>query len=148
MTGAAFALLERLHGHLAVLGLAVLVHPLLTLRGRAGLSRRTLLSADLAALLLLLPYVSGWLLYPSYRARVKPGLLRQDLSLALRFETKEHLAFMTLALALGGVLALHAAGRSPEGRAAAWWLLLLALGCGLCTAGLGLLVSAGASPAW
>lgn len=148
MTGATYALLERLHGHLAVLGLAVLVHPLLTLRGRAGLSPRTLLTADIAAALLLLPYVSGWLLYPTYRQQVKPDLLRQDLPLAMRFETKEHLAVMTVALALGAAVALHAAGRTPEGRTAAWWMLLLSLGCGLSTAALGLWVSAGASPAW
>lgn len=148
MTGATYALLERLHDHLALLGLAVLIHPLLTLRARAGLSRRTLLTADLGALLLLLPYVGGWLLYPTYRARVKPGLLRQDLPLALRFETKEHLAVMTVALALGAAVALHAAGRTPQGRTAAWWMLLLAAGCGLATAALGLWVSAGATPAW
>jgi len=148
VTGALFSLLERLHGHLAVLGLAVLVHPLLSLRLRPGLSPRTRLSAELAALLLGLSYAAGWLLYPSYRQQVKPPLRLHAMDLLLRFETKEHLALMTLALALGGAVVLRAAGASPEGRRAAWWLLAAALVCGLCTGGLGMLVAAGGAPAF
>lgn len=148
MSPQTYALLERLHGHLALLGLALLVHPLVTLRRRPGLSRRTLLSADLAALLLLLPYVGGWLLYPTYRGQVKPDLVRDSLPLARIFESKEHLALMALSLVLGGVAVLHAAGRQPEGRTAAWWLLAAGLLCGGITAGLGVAVAAGAAPGW
>lgn len=148
MSGELYALLARLHGHLAVLGLVLLVHPLVTLRRRPGLSSRTRLTAELAALLVALPALGGWLLYPTYRARVKPGLIAEQLPLARLFESKEHLALMCAALAVGGALTLRLGGRRPEGRTAAWWLLAGSLLCGLLTAGLGTWVASGAAPAW
>lgn len=143
-----YALAERLHGHVAVLGLAVLVHPLLSLRRRASVSQGTLLSATLAAALVLIPTLSGWLLYPSYRRGVKPDLVHHHIALARYFESKEHLAFFTVALVSSGVLVLWTAGRSSSGRRAAWWLLAAGLLCGLLTGGLGLWVASGAAPAW
>ncbi len=137
----AFAVLERVHGHLAVLGLAVLVHPILTLR-RRGLSPRTRLTADLAALLLGLPYLLGLFIYPTYRSGIKPGLVDQQLAAAHAFETKEHLAVACIALVVGGAAMLRLAGGLPQGRRAAWWLLLGGLVCGLCTAVLGVWVAA------
>ena len=72
-----FALLERLHGHTAVLGLAVLLHPVITLaRGRV-LGKGGRWSAALAALLIALPSVAGWLLYPHYREQIKPVLVAE-----------------------------------------------------------------------
>ncbi|NOY27454.1 MAG: hypothetical protein GXP62_16430 [Oligoflexia bacterium] len=143
-----YALAERLHGHVAVLGLAVLIHPLLSLRRRAGLSRGTLLSATLAAVLVLVSTLSGWLIYPTYRGQVKPNLVHHNIGVARHFESKEHLAFFTMALVIGGVLVLWTAGRSAAGRSAAWWLLAAGLLCGLLTGGLGIWVASGAAPAW
>lgn len=148
MSPTLFALLERLHGHAGVLGLAVLLHPVITLRSRRRLTKRARLSALLAALLIALPFATGWMLYPSYRAHVKPSLVREASQVAWAFETKEHLAFFTLALTLGGVAVLLGRGQTPEGRRLAGSLLGLAWLCGLTVAALGVLVAAGASPAW
>jgi hypothetical protein len=142
MSPADFFLFERLHGHLAVLGLAVLAHPIVSL-GRPGLSRGTRLSALIAAALLSLSFASGLWIYPPYRALVKPELVRVALPLALRFESKEHLAAICLALALGGVGVLFAAGRHPTGRRAARVLFLLSFLVGLLTGALGVFVAAG-----
>lgn len=148
MSPGLYALLERLHGHVGVLGLAVLLHPVLTLRWRRGLSRGQRWSVGLAAALIAAPFASGWWLYPTYRAHVKPGLVRDATQLAWAFERKEHLAFFTLALTLGGAAALLADGRSPEGRRLAHVLLTLAWLCGASTAALGVLVASAAAPAW
>lgn len=135
MTHAAFALLERVHGHLALLGLAVLLHPVITLRTRRSVTWRMQLTADLAALLLAAPFALGWALYPTYRAQVKPALFHAVPAAALRFESKEHLAAMAVPLVLSGALVLRAAGRTPEGRRAAWALFaaawVLGVGAGL-----------------
>ncbi len=148
MSPETFALLERLHGHLAVLGLALLVHPLVSLRRRPGLSSRTRLTAELAALLLAIPTALGLWLYPTYRQQVKPGLVQEHLPLALGFETKEHLAVACVALVLGGTAMLRLAGRRADARAAAWWLLAAGWLCGVLTAGLGVWIASGASPGW
>ena len=148
MTAGLFAELARIHGHLAVLGLAVLLHPVLTLGRPGGLSRGTRLSARIAALLIALPTVGGWLLYPPYRQQVKPRLVHEDLSVALAFETKEHLAFFCLALALGGVLLLEVQGGQPATRRVARVLLLLAWLVGVGVAGLGIGIAGFAWPAW
>ena len=66
----------------------------------------------------------GWAIYPVYRARVKPALWLEAPGAVLRFETKEHLAAMAVALAsmtakLVRELAMHRfnrhwCGRVPE----------------------------------
>lgn len=142
MEPSSFFLFERLHGHLAVLGLAVLAHPILSL-GRPGLSRGTRISAAVAAALLSASFASGLWIYPPYRSLVKPELLREALPLALRFESKEHLAVICLALTLGGAGVLFAAGREASGRRAARVLFLFAFLVGLLTAALGVFVAAG-----
>ncbi len=146
MSGAVFALLERLHGHLGVLALALLLHPVISLRRRGALTVWGRRSAELGAGLLTLTFAAGWALYPTYRGSVKPGLLRDLPSVALRFESKEHLAFFAVALALGGALALR--GRSANARRLAWWLLLMGWICGALTAALGLGVAGLGTPAF
>jgi hypothetical protein len=134
-----FALLERLHGHAAVLGLAVLLHPVITLaRGRV-LGKGGRWSAALAALLIAVPSVAGWLLYPHYREQVKPALIAENLSVALAFESKEHLAFACLCLTLSGVAVALVAPQ--HGRRVALPLLASAWICGLVTGGLGIFVA-------
>lgn len=141
-----YALAERLHGHLALLGLAVLLHPVITLRVRRGVSKRMQLSADLGALLLVLPYIGGLLLYPAYRANVKKVLLLDQPAVAAGFESKEHLAAMAVALAIGGALTLRASG-TDAGRRTARALLFAGWVCGFAAAILGLWVASSAHPA-
>lgn len=143
-----FSLLERIHGHAGWLGVALMLHPVFTL-GRPGRpSRGTRVSTWLAAGLVSAPSALGWLLYPTYRHRVKPTLLVDALPYAMAFETKEHLALMTLALAWGGALALRFAGGLPEGRRAARALFACGALTGIATGVLGVVVSARAHGAW
>lgn len=143
-----YGLLVRVHGHVAVLGLAVLLHPVIQLRTRRGLSRWTRFTADLGALLTAAPFALGWALYPAYRSHVKPSLWMGRLPVALAFESKEHLALLSVAFAVSGALTLRLAGRTPEGRQTAWALLLAGWGCGALAAALGIWVSAVAQPGW
>ncbi len=143
-----FGFFARVHGQLATLGLAVLLHPVVTLRFRRRATPWTRLTADLGALLLLVPSALGWMMYGTYRARVKPSLWLGHPSAVLRFETKEHLAAMSLALAIGGALTLRLAHRSPAGRDAAWIQLLLAFALGSLSALLGIYVGGTAQPGW
>lgn len=143
-----YALAERLHGHLGWLGLAVLLHPVITLRRRKGLSRGARWSVALAAALMLAPYALGWWIYPTYRAEVKPLLMRESVPWVLAFEAKEHLAFMALALTVGGAGAVLADGRRAATREAAWSLLALGWLCGVATGILGVMIAARAHPGW
>lgn len=148
MSPEAFALLERIHGHIALLGLAVLLHPVITLRTRRGLNWRMTLSADLGALLLLVPFAIGWAIYPVYRQAVKPRLYELNRTAMLAFETKEHLAAMAVLLAIGGAVTLRWTGKTERGRKAAWWLLLGAWLLGVSAGVLGLWVASASAPAW
>lgn len=146
--GQLFALVERLHGHLAVLGLAVLLHPVITLRTRPGLALWTRRTADLGALLLLVPFAMGWWIYPAYRSEPKLRLYALGDPAWLWFESKEHLAAFAVGLAVAGALTLHVDGRTARGRRAAWAMLLAGWVCGALTAVLGIVVAARAAPAW
>jgi hypothetical protein len=146
MSSSAYSWLVALHGHLSVLGLAVLMHPIVTLRSRSGVGKNTMLTAELAAILLSTPFFLGWVVYPTYRARVKPMLFLSHPDIVLRFETKEHLGAMAVALVVAGAVTLRAAGRRPVGREAAWSLLLVGWVLALLTAALGVLVHGLAHP--
>ncbi|MCO4744943.1 MAG: hypothetical protein KC912_09145 [Proteobacteria bacterium] len=143
-----YALLERLHGHLGWLGLAVLLHPVITLGKGRGVSRRMQLSADLAALLMAAPFALGAVIYPTYRSGVKPELVAQAPAVAAVFETKEHLAVFAVALAISGALVLRGAGKSAAGRRAARSMLAGAFVCAVMTGLAGLWVASHAHPAW
>jgi hypothetical protein len=143
-----YALLAAIHGHLAWLGLALMLHPVLSL-GRPGRpTRPTRWSAWLAAAFVSAPYALGWLIYPTYRSEVKPTLLAEALPYAMAFETKEHLALMTLALAWGGALTLHAGGGEARGRRVARTLFACGALTGLATGVLGVVVAARAHGGW
>lgn len=142
MSPEAFALWERIHGHLALLGLALILHPVITLWTRPGLNWRTHLTAELGAALLVLPYALGWWIYPTYRSLVKPALYQANHPAFHWFETKEHLAAMCVLLAVGGAGCLRFAGKDPAGRRAAWWLLAMSVALGAVTGVLGVLVAA------
>lgn len=147
MSPEVFALLQRIHGHLALLGLAVLLHPVLTL-GRKGMTRGMRWSLVAAGVLVAGPFAMGWWLYPTYREAIKPSLVREHTTLALAFESKEHLALMCLSLTLSGVSIALLGGREPRARRLARVLLALAWLTGVTTAVLGLWVAGGAHPAW
>jgi hypothetical protein len=123
MTAQSFALLERLHGHVGWLALALLLHPVVTLGRRPHLARWTVRSAELAAALLASTFAAGWWLYGPYRARVKPGLLADAPRVAAAFESKEHLAFVCLCLAMAGAVTLRLLGHRPDARRLARSLL-------------------------
>ena len=147
MNGGLYALFERLHGHLALLGLAALLHPVITL-GRGRLTPAGRVAAALVAGLIALATLAGWWLYGAYRREIKPTLALYRLEVALAFEVKEHLAFFCLVLTLCGVAALLSSpGHAPTLRLARWMFALAWL-CGVVAATLGLLVSASAAPAW
>jgi len=148
MQGWTYAVLERLHGHIAWLGLALLLHPVITLRTRERLGRWTCLTADLGAALILAPALLGAILYPAYRAGPKRDLLEHAPGVAAAFEVKEHLASFGLVLAIGGAVVLHAAGQTRSGRRAAWSLLSAAWICVLGAAVTGIAVAGWAHPAW
>lgn len=143
-----YALLERLHGHLGWLGLAVLLHPVVALGRVQKVTWRMQLTADLGAALLLAPFFLGAVIYPTYRSGVKPGLRLTDPAVAIAFESKEHLAVFAVALALAGALTLRGAGGSAAGRRAGRALCAAAWLCGAVTGILGVWVASHAHPGW
>ncbi|TVQ91451.1 MAG: hypothetical protein EA397_10395 [Deltaproteobacteria bacterium] len=148
MTAEIFALCSRLHGLLAVLSLVLLIHPIVTLRLRRGISVWTARTADLGAAGVLATFLIGWWLYPGYRQGIKPRLLFDDPSATALFESKEHLALLVMALAVGGALSLRLGGHHPAVRRLSWIMLLCSVVVGAVTAGMGLWVAAAAHPAW
>ena len=147
MTPVSFALVERLHGHLGWLGLAVLAHPLLVLLRGRPVTRGTRLSAVIATALVVLPYALGWAIYPTYRTHIKPALIAAQLPVALRFESKEHLALFTVVFAVSGLATLLVSKR-PEARRLATVLIGLGWVCGVLTGVLGIWVAAHAHGGW
>ncbi len=107
-------LLEKLHGHVGLLGIALCFHPVLSLRKAQRPTRRVRLSGYLALLGLVLGNALGWLIYPEYRQQIRGELYL--LGLSDLFEVKEHLAWYSLALAaLGaGLLRASAAEAGPR----------------------------------
>ena len=95
-----------------------------------------------------LPYALGAWLYPTYRASVKPALIRDHIELARVFETKEHLAFFAVVLTLAGAAVLLAGGGAGPTRRLARVLLSAGWACGLFTGLLGVWVAGGAHPGW
>lgn len=129
----------RLHGMIAALGLAILLHPILTLRKpRKHLSRGNRWSLWLAIVLISVQYAIGLWLYPSYRSDIKPTLIAESIELALLFESKEHLAFLCLCCVWGGGLAVLKEG----GQRAGWALLVGGFALGVMVSAFGVLVAA------
>jgi hypothetical protein len=107
-------ILESIHGHFGALAVIALVHPAIVLRRGCPLSRGARLSVWLTTLTCGAAFGLGVFIYGDYRALVKADLFRISAHVGFLFETKEHLAFATLALALGaGAAALLA---PPEAR--------------------------------
>lgn len=141
-----YTLLQRVHGHLAVLALAVLLHPVISL-GRRGLSRGMRWALGAALAMVSLTYAGGWMAYPTYRSAVKPTLVAEHRGWALAFESKEHLALFCLVLTAAGV-GLAWRSRTVAQRRAARVLLALAWASGALVVVLGVGVASTAHPAW
>ena len=142
MTPYIFQVMERIHGHLGILALAVLLHPLLSLPRRSTMSRGMRWTLWLALALLALTYGLGWWIYPDYRILEKPELIRSNIALAKLFESKEHLAFFSLVCGCTGI-AIALRQDEEEDRRIAWFLLLSSWLLGVTVAGLGIAVAAG-----
>ena len=118
--------LQRLHGHLALLGLALLLHPVIGLRRARGVTRRALWSGASGTAMTVLTQLSGCLIYPAYREQLRAALYQQHRSLGLAFEVKEHLAWYATCAALAGLALLWIGRRDgralgePEAAAVPW----------------------------
>jgi hypothetical protein len=122
---------ESVHGHLGVLAAIALLHPAILLRDGRPLTRGLRSSVGLSTALTGLAFAFGVASYDSYRELVKRDLFLLDPAAGLLFETKEHLAYVTLALAIGAGAAALLAPASATGtrRMAARVYAAAALGC-------------------
>lgn len=130
-------LLQKIHGHVALLGIALALHPVFALRPGLRPTRRVRLAGYLAAAFTVGSNALGWLVYPAYREEVKRVLYAGSRWWGELFEIKEHLAFYALCLSLAGAAQLYAArgDQGPRLRRSirATWLLvaLLSLASGV-----------------
>jgi len=138
----ALRLLESVHGHLGVLAAVALMHPAILLRRGRPLTRGLRWSIGLTTVVTAAAFALGIAIYEDYRAHVKRGLFVADLNAGLLFETKEHLAFATLALAIGaGAAALAAPRKDARLRKTAAALYVAAAVCCCVVAALGTYVA-------
>ena len=110
------ALFETVHGHLGVLAAAALAHPAILLRKGQPLSRGARWAVGLTTLAVTLAFASGLAIYAAYVAQVRPWLFRASARAGLLFETKEHVAFIVVASALGAGACALLAPRDARGR--------------------------------
>ena len=124
-------LLETVHGHLGVLAAAALLHPAILMRRGAALSYRSKWAVMLSTAFAVAAFGSGLVVYPAYREAVRARLFLQSTAAGFLFETKEHIAFAVIALAIGGCTCAMAAPKADAHlrQSAAW---LFAAGAGLC----------------
>ncbi|MBX3251220.1 MAG: hypothetical protein KF901_28845 [Myxococcales bacterium] len=97
--------LESVHGLFGVLAVAALLHPAILLREGVPLSRGARWSVGLTGAVTAAAFGLGVGIYEAYREHVKRGLFQYDRAAGLLFETKEHLAWAVVVLALGGAAA-------------------------------------------
>jgi hypothetical protein len=104
MSDALLRFATSVHGHLGALAAVALLHPAVLLwRGRPA-TRGVRWTIGLATALVTAAYAMGIGLYGDYRSLVKRPLFREDAVTGFLFETKEHLAFVAVVLAIGAVL--------------------------------------------
>lgn len=133
-----FALWERIHGHLGLLAVILLVHPMILLfRGHTSRARRV---AAPALVCLALSFGLGLWIYPHFREEVKPFMAVRAPAALYWFGVKEHLAWLCVCLAVGGAALLRAG--VPETLVLAKVFLSLAALLGLWVAVLGVWVAA------
>lgn len=97
--------LQKVHGHVALLGIALAFHPFFALRRARRPSRTVRLSGYLATGFAIAMNVLGWIVYPPYREEIKKDLYLAEPFWGDLFEVKEHWAWYSMTLAVaGGVL--------------------------------------------
>lgn len=104
---------QKIHGHVALLAIALAFHPVFALRRARRPSRWTRLAGYLATGTLLASTVLGWFIYPAYRQQIRRALYLENVRWGLMFEIKEHLAWYALALAIAGAALMWASARVP-----------------------------------
>lgn len=136
-------ILETIHGHFGVLAAVALLHPAILLRRGRALTRGLWWSVVLTTGLTVVAFATGLLIYEGYRTEVKRPLFLSAPTVGYLFETKEHVAWAVLTLALGAGVAALAAPRSARRlrMAAAFVYAVAAVICFL-TVGLGTYVAA------
>jgi len=143
MIGSWLRLLEHLHGHIACLATIALFHPVALLRNP---NRRIFFAAATATLSVTFVAALGLVLYPSYRAQLKPAIFVASRALGLAFERKEHLAMAVVVLAWVGLFAHVAETKRPSGVGSfglARFAYSASAALALLTAGLGISVAVG-----
>jgi hypothetical protein len=131
-------ILEALHGHAGVLAAAALYHPAILLRRGQQLSRGARYALALSTGFAITAFALGISIYESYRSSVKQNLFRIDMKAGFFFETKEHLAFIVIVLALGALGCAFSApkeARSLRQAAAAAYLTAALLATTVCLLG-------------
>ena len=141
MSETIWLLLQKIHGHVALLGIALCFHPAVALRRVRRPSRWTVLTGMLATTLMTITTALGWWIYPAYR-----HLLKRDLYVANRFwgeafEVKEHWAHYAWCFVVAGavMLVLSARRTDPTMRngAALCYALAGVIGLGVAVLGIG-----------
>lgn len=134
--------LESVHGHFGVLAAIALLHPAILLRRGLPLSRGARWSIGLTTLVTALAFAFGVGIYEHYRETAKRAIFIESRTIGLLFETKEHLGFAVMALALGAGIAALVAPPSAVGvrRACALTYAAAAILCAVVVA-LGTLVA-------
>lgn len=132
-------LLERIHGHVAVLAVALLFHPVVLLWKGQPLSRGGTWAVALSIGATLAAFLLGILIYPPYRDLVRHDLTLASPTAALLFESKEHLAWIVLSGgSAAGIAALLAPRTAVGARRLAARAYLCAALAGLLVCGLGI----------
>jgi hypothetical protein len=136
-------ILEKIHGHLAVLGLVACLHAPIALRHARRPRWATRISGYAGSALLALSTSVGWFIYPEYRAQIRQHLYASNPTLGRAFEIKEHLGTYALFLVLVGAALLWLSDR-PGGaklRTATQRVYLLAVAFALVSAVFGVWIA-------
>jgi hypothetical protein len=97
--------LQHIHGHLAILSCAALLHPAFF-----GISPRGRRLAVTASVMLTVTFVLGGIIYPDYTEQVRKSVYQSSYALGLLFERKEHIALGAVCTSwLGTLQALYSA---------------------------------------
>jgi hypothetical protein len=145
MSPSGYTLWTSVHGLLAALAWAALLHPVVFLRRAPRASLPAQRTAVAGAALVVVVFALGSWVYPTYRGEVKPALVHTDAPAWVWFERKEHLAVLAVGAAIAGAAWVVGMPERP-----AWgrrllllaWLLVSAVGA------LGLGVGAAVHPGW
>ncbi len=135
--------LEHVHGHLAWLSAAALLHPAIVLRRTR---RRAHLAVALPTLLVTAVGAAGVAIYGPYRDRLRQQIFIHAPRVGYLFERKEHLAFGAVLLAWAGAFAYAGAlaARDPAReslRRTAHLAFILAAALTIVTAAMGVIIA-------